>query len=171
MPALPTLPLVRGTLGRIAQQGAAFTATLLGPSTVLDLPVVEETSPDCRAELGDARCRVDLRGRVQRHRVVQVQSAVLTLEAPVSPNQFAFGSLFWIDGPLAGLRERILSNTDSQLHLARTVPMPVASGTQVELVEGCDRTISTCAARFGNAANFRGEPHLPGNDLLARYVV
>ncbi|MEO0871962.1 MAG: phage BR0599 family protein, partial [Pseudomonadota bacterium] len=23
--------------------------------------------------------------------------------------------------------------------------------------------------RFGNAHNFRGEPFLPGNDLLARY--
>jgi hypothetical protein len=42
-------------------------------------------------------------------------------------------------------------------------------GTRTELREGCDHTIGTCAERFGNAANFRGEPFLPGNDLLARY--
>ncbi|HKR91916.1 phage BR0599 family protein, partial [Novosphingobium sp.] len=33
----------------------------------------------------------------------------------------------------------------------------------------CDHTLNTCAARFSNAANFRGEPFLPGNDLLVRY--
>jgi hypothetical protein len=44
-----------------------------------------------------------------------------------------------------------------------------AIGTKAELIEGCDHTITTCATRFGNAVNFRGEPFLPGNDLLARY--
>jgi len=29
--------------------------------------------------------------------------------------------------------------------------------------------METCSARFGNAVNFRGEPYLPGNDLLTRY--
>ena len=42
-------------------------------------------------------------------------------------------------------------------------------GVRVQLREGCDHTIATCSARFGNAVNFRGEPFLPGNDLLARY--
>ena len=36
--------------------------------------------------------------------------------------------------------------------------------------EGCDRTLETCQARFGNAVNFQGEPFLPGNDQLARYA-
>ena len=44
-----------------------------------------------------------------------------------------------------------------------------AAGTLVEVTEGCDRTLATCAGRFGNAANFRGEPYLPGLDLLTRY--
>jgi hypothetical protein len=39
----------------------------------------------------------------------------------------------------------------------------------VEVSEGCDKSIATCAGRFGNAANFRGEPYLPGVDLLTRY--
>jgi hypothetical protein len=36
--------------------------------------------------------------------------------------------------------------------------------------EGCDHTIATCRTRFGNAANFQGEPFLPGNDILTRYA-
>jgi hypothetical protein len=48
---------------------------------------------------------------------------------------------------------------------------PLDSPLAAELREGCDHTIETCTSRFGNAANFRGEPFLPGNDLLARYPV
>jgi uncharacterized phage protein (TIGR02218 family) len=45
----------------------------------------------------------------------------------------------------------------------------VAVGDRAEVIEGCDKTIATCAARFANAVNFRGEPYLPGIDLLTRY--
>ena len=48
-------------------------------------------------------------------------------------------------------------------------PNAVAAGTLVEVSEGCDKSFATCVARFGNGANFRGEPHLPGIDLLTRY--
>ncbi|MFL6789431.1 MAG: phage BR0599 family protein, partial [Sphingomicrobium sp.] len=52
----------------------------------------------------------------------------------------------------------------------RTAPSSaVAIGTPLEIIEGCDKRLETCSARFANAANFRGEPHLPGNDLLTRY--
>ena len=44
-----------------------------------------------------------------------------------------------------------------------------AVGDMVEIMEGCDKSFATCTARFANAANFRGEPHLPGMDLLTRY--
>ena len=34
---------------------------------------------------------------------------------------------------------------------------------------GCDRALATCRDRFGNVANFRGFPHVPGNDFVLRY--
>ncbi|MBN9305652.1 MAG: hypothetical protein BGO82_04060 [Devosia sp. 67-54] len=34
---------------------------------------------------------------------------------------------------------------------------------------GCDRALATCRDRFGNVANFRGFPHIPGNDFVLRY--
>ena len=68
-----------------------------------------------------------------------------------------------------GLATTILS-TDGNMVRVRDVPRAVvASGTRVELREGCDKRLQTCAERFGNAVNFRGEAHLPGNDLLTRY--
>ncbi len=35
--------------------------------------------------------------------------------------------------------------------------------------EGCDRRLSTCRDRFANVANFRGFPHVPGNDFTLKY--
>lgn len=34
---------------------------------------------------------------------------------------------------------------------------------------GCDRQLGTCRERFDNVANFRGFPHIPGNDFVMRY--
>jgi hypothetical protein len=34
---------------------------------------------------------------------------------------------------------------------------------------GCDRQLSTCRDRFDNVANFRGFPHIPGNDFVLKY--
>jgi hypothetical protein len=34
---------------------------------------------------------------------------------------------------------------------------------------GCDRRLATCRDRFGNVGNFRGFPHIPGNDFVLKY--
>jgi hypothetical protein len=34
---------------------------------------------------------------------------------------------------------------------------------------GCDRQLGTCRERFDNVANFRGFPHIPGNDFVLKY--
>lgn len=50
------------------------------------------------------------------------------------------------------------------------LPMPyaVAVGHTYSMVPGCDKLLATCIAKFSNVINFRGEPHLPGNDAILR---
>ena len=55
------------------------------------------------------------------------------------------------------------------LTLAEMPPVLPSLPLRVRLVEGCDKQLATCRTRFANAVNFRGEAHLPGNDLLTRY--
>ena len=38
------------------------------------------------------------------------------------------------------------------------------------MTAGCDKSFATCKAKFDNAVNFRGFPHLPGNDAGYNYV-
>jgi hypothetical protein len=72
-------------------------------------------------------------------------------------------------GPQTGISLGIIDFEDDWLVLDRPLVKGTELGTRVELREGCDHTIATCADRFQNALNFRGEPFLPGNDLLARH--
>ncbi len=165
------LPLARGEIGDVSVKGEGFTAELRGPTAMIERPVVEQTSPECRAELGDKRCRVDMAARVMVTRIVAISEDDEVEVAAVSgpANGYAYGRLRWIGGGNSGLDSQIVRSEGSRLTLREPPPHAPAVGDLIEISEGCDKGFETCAARFANAANFRGEPHLPGMDLLTRY--
>lgn len=170
-PEAEEVPLARGTLGDVAIEGGGFTAELRGPTALLERPVVEQTSPGCRAELGDTRCGVDMAGRTRIARVMEaVSDEVIELDgAPAAAGAYRYGRLRWISGANSGLESAVLGSTGGRLTLREPPPFSPEAGDLVEIAEGCDKNFETCIARFANAANFRGEPYLPGMDLLTRY--
>jgi uncharacterized phage protein (TIGR02218 family) len=165
------LPLARGELGDVAVKANGFETEVKGPAALLERPVAEQTSPECRAELGDRRCRVDMAGRTILTRVTAVpaEDEVEVAEASEEPNAYGYGRLRWIGGANSGIESAVLSSDGGRLTLREAPPSDAAEGDLVEIVEGCDKSFATCTGRFGNAENFRGEPHLPGMDLLTRY--
>ena len=164
------LELMRGTLGAVEQQGDSFSTELAGPTSALAGPVAPETSPGCRARLGDRACRVDmaLRRRVVRVSVVVGEGASIS-GGGLGVGLYVFGELRWLEGANCGMTQSIVAHDASMVTLVDQPAFAVAAGTRALLTEGCDKQITTCSARFGNAANFRGEPYLPGMDLLSRY--
>ena len=170
MPSAAPIALGEGTIGEVEVRGGAFSAELRGAAARLERPVTEATSPECRAELGDRRCRVPMAARRRFARVVVAKGAVLTLDT-VEPSAGAYGDgrLRWLGGENTGLTGAILDSDGAAVTLRAAPAFAVAAGTLVEVIEGCDKRIATCAERFGNAVNFRGEPYLPGIDLLTRY--
>ena len=48
---------------------------------------------------------------------------------------------------------------------------PIAVGDAFTVTAGCDKLFATCQSRFSNSANFRGFPHIPGNDFVVSYPV
>ena len=161
--------VARGALGAIEQRGAGFAAELQGPAQMLDRPACPATSPSCRAMLGDRACRVDLAPRTHMRRVVAVEGRAVTLDAALAAGVMGFGELLWMEGRNCGLASPVIGEAGAVLHLAEAPPLPVEGPVRVRLTEGCDKQLATCRDRFGNAVNFRGEAHLPGNDLLTRY--
>jgi uncharacterized phage protein (TIGR02218 family) len=162
------LDLLQGELGQVALKDGTFEVDLLGATARLGRPICPYTSPDCRAELGDPACRVDMSGRRMRARVARFAGHIVDLDQPVD-ERFRFGEIRFLAGPANGQRRTVLAAAGHELSLRSAPAGEVAIGTPIEIIEGCDKTLATCSGRFGNAVNFRGEPHLPGNDLLTRY--
>lgn len=161
--------LASGTLGEVSIVGARFEAALRGPEAALDRPACEVTSPTCRAELGDQRCRVDMAGRSTRARVAAWnEEGWIALEGGGDLGRFVGGRFVLLDGATSGLGARIVAARAGAVRAAEAIA-PAAPGTRLLLIEGCDKRFATCRDRFANALNFRGEPFLPGNDLLTRY--
>jgi uncharacterized phage protein (TIGR02218 family) len=169
-PAGERLLVARGELGDVSTRGSAFEAELRGAAALLERPVVEQTTPECRAVLGDSRCRVDMAGRVQVTRIAEVEEEdQLVVEAAAAGDAYAYGRIRWLSGANCGLAVGILSSNGPRLVLRDLPNHPAAAGDLVEISEGCDKRLATCSGRFANAINFRGEPHLPGFDLMTRY--
>ena len=166
------MTLASGTLGDVSRRelggGGRFTAELRSAAARLDVMIAPACSPECRAELGDDRCRVAMAGRERTVRIIAGTTAGALRVAPALDASFASGRVRVLSGAAAGLNATVLSVSGDTLELLerlRRVPEP---GARLLAREGCDHRFETCATRFANAANFRGEPHVPGTDTLAR---
>lgn len=169
-PGVLWLELMRGELGGVQNRGQGFSVELSGPAAVLTRPVAPATSPGCRASLGDKDCRVDLSHRRRVAKVAGVSGSIVSIAGGgLAAGDHVFGTLRWLEGANCGMTQSIVASDAVSIALADAPAFAVAVGTRVLLTEGCDKQMATCAARFGNAINFRGEPYLPGSDLLTRY--
>lgn len=163
--------LYRGAIGEVSHESSGFAAELHSAKAELGVDTVPRTSPTCRARFCGPGCTLSV-ARFTHEAVLaaidfeanRVAFAGIAAAAP-----FGEGSLRWIDGPHAGLTMEVTRVDGEGLVLDRTLDPALAPGARALLRQGCDHTLQTCHQRFANAANFHGEPFLPGNDLIARY--
>ena len=163
--------LFRGQIGEVNSEDNGFTAELRSAKALLERDVVPRTSPTCRAAFCDAQCGLSPARHTYLATVaaLDVAANAVSLDGAPPPAKLLHGRLRPLDGPFAGIWMDIADIEGGALVLSRELDGALAAGDRVFVREGCDHTIATCAGRFANAANFRGEPFLPGNDLLARY--
>lgn len=178
-PALRVLT-ARGTLGEVKREGEAFTAELRGLADLLSQESGRLYTASCGADLGDARCRVDLANPAWRGGGVVTAILGVSLIAVSGLDGFAdglfsAGRLSWLSGGNAGtgveikLHRRLAGAV--QLSLWQAAAEPIALGDGFTVTAGCDKRFATCRDRFGNADNFRGFPQIPGNDFVISYPV
>lgn len=162
--------LYSGTLGQIEDNTFGFTAELHSAKRMLEADFVPRTSPTCRAAFCGRGCNLSAVRYTRRTALNAINFDLNQVGiASVSADIHVDGQLRFLDGPQTGMTFSIIGAAGGWLTLDRPLDPETVPGTPVELREGCDHTIETCASRFDNARNFRGEPFMPGNDLLARY--
>lgn len=170
--------IFRGTFGEVTRAGGAFEVELRGLAEALNVPGGRVFQKVCPAVLGDRACGVDLSapGLSVEARVGAVAEGGRVLRFPeglaLPSRRLERGTLRVLDGAAQGV---VAAIKDDRLDAGgRTVALwfapgaAPAPGDRVRLEVGCDKRIATCAAVFGNAANFRGFPDLPGEDWLTR---
>lgn len=163
--------LYSGTIGEVIEDNGRFSAELASRKAELFVDPVPRTSPSCRAAFCAPGCDLDPSRFTREASITEVrfdENAVVI--AGVSLADHVGGHLRWLDGPFVG-RGTLIAGVSAGAGLVLADPLhpAIVPGMRVRLREGCDHTIATCGDRFGNAVNFRGEPFLPGNDLLTRY--
>jgi uncharacterized phage protein (TIGR02218 family) len=172
--------LRKATIGKITLSDGRFVAELESLAHSLDRPNGRYVSRTCDAELGDARCGFNL-----GNPAFTGVGTVAAFEAPsmltvsgldgFEAGWFAHGVLTWTAGANAGRSERVEEHrkdaTGTTLVLRPGSGTAASAGDAFSIVAGCDKTFATCKAKFANALNFRGFPHLPGNDAAYGYVV
>jgi uncharacterized phage protein (TIGR02218 family) len=125
--------------------------------------------PECRADLGDAKCTVDIEALSQTFTVtVATSSSIFTGTVPVARElgYHALGVLTWLTGDNAGYSMEIMQDNSAivtrTINLVLPMPFTIQVGDTAKIYPGCDKIIGTCFAKFANNINFRGEPPMRG---------
>ncbi|WP_185803086.1 DUF2163 domain-containing protein [Pontivivens nitratireducens] len=169
----------RGAIGQIRRGRLAFVAEVRSLAHVLGQTVGRTFQGTCDAALGDARCGVDLGNPVFRGigTVTNLQRDRAFTASGLGAftfGWFTFGTVEWTGGANAGRRAEVIAHDvidgDAGLTLLEAPVRPIAEGDAFIVRAGCDKRIETCGAKFANTTNFRGFPHIPGQDAILRYA-
>ncbi|MGY6549259.1 MAG: DUF2163 domain-containing protein [Roseinatronobacter sp.] len=170
--------IFRGTLGEITREGGAFRAELRGLSEALNEPGGRIYHAGCSAVLGDRACRVDLDapGFSAEVALIALDSETelrCAAVASIAPGWLSGGRVIVQSGAAQGLMGHIRQDRDAEgarrVTLWESLRAPLAPGDVLRLEVGCDKQAATCHARFDNFLNFRGFPHIPGEDWMTAY--
>lgn len=167
-----------GSLGEVRRAGLSFTAEVRGLAHYLQQPKGRLYQFTCDADVGDRRCGVALSDSAYRGEgeIVDVSSARLFTVSGLeefADGWFARGALTFTSGAAEGQTVEVRAHTQAgeavRIELWAPARGPLVAEQTFVVTAGCDKHCTTCAAKFGNAANFRGFPHMPGNDFLTTF--
>lgn len=164
--------LKRGRIGDVQARGGKFLAELRGLSQTLQQSVGEVYSPTCRADLGDARCGVNLASFTVTGTITSVTSRTVFADSAraEATEYFEGGKFTFTSGACNGLHMEVRRFVNpGAFTLALSMPRTFAVGDTYSVHAGCKkRIIEDCKTKFNNVINFRGEPYLPGLDAIMK---
>ena len=163
-----------GAIGEASRSDSAFTVEVRSLAQRFDEPRGRLYQSACSADLGDARCGVSLSASPMRVNasVIAVESASsFKLSATrLASGWFSGGGLYASARRLGTIRDHGERDGFCFVSLWTAAAQTPRVGDQVALVAGCDKSFETCRTKFNNHLNFRGFPHMPGNDVALAYV-
>ncbi len=164
-----------GSLGEVRRSGSAFTAEVRGLAHYLQQPKGRLFQSGCDADLGDTRCGVDLddpdfRGTATVSAATSRRQFTASGLDAFEAGWFTRGLVTFTSGANANRAQEVkrhaLNGTTATIELWQPMALDIAPPDTFIITAGCDKRFSTCGAKFANAINFRGFPHMPGPDYI-----
>jgi len=167
------IPLLYGFLGNIeiddGENKGGFKGEISGLSKKLDRVYGQIYTPNCRANFGDNKCKID----INNHKLIaSVTSVVSNQEFFINntnflADEFNWGFVEFVSGSNSGKKIEIKKSLlGGKIELMLPLPFPLNSGDNLILYKGCDKGMETCSSKYNNIINFRGEPYVPGIDKI-----
>ena len=167
-----------GNVGEVKRGSLTFMAEVRGLAHHLQQPQGRMFQQTCDAEIGDGRCSVNLDtpsySTMSTILDVQTDQSFTSNElSAYASNWFNGGKVEWLSGNNAGTKSEVKghfkqSETISVISIWQHLGSPMQAGDQFKITAGCDKTFGTCKLKFSNQINFRGFPHIPGNDFIIK---
>jgi uncharacterized phage protein (TIGR02218 family) len=164
--------LRKGTLGEISvHRSGIWQGELRGMMQPLQQTIGRLYMMRCDADLGDARCGINLAAITQSGTVVSASDRANFIPTALTDATFAGGLVTWTSGLNSGLAMEVKNWSASPTALELFLPMPfnIVAGDGFTISPGCDKNLSTCRDTFNNVVNFRGFPFIPGRDKVLKY--
>jgi uncharacterized phage protein (TIGR02218 family) len=153
-----------GTLGEVRGGRSTFNVELRGLLQAYTRTIVRLIMKECTADLGDARCKVDLEP-------ITVNGAVDTVDEnriindPARTEEadwFTGGKLTFLTGANAGRSMEVKRSAPGVIELTHAMYEVIESGDTYKVYAGCTkRYVEDCVTKHANGLNFRGFPDLP----------
>lgn len=165
----------RGSFGEIVRTKGMFQVELRGLTEKLNRPSGRVYQAQCSAVLGDEQCTIDIADPAYSVRTPILDhddGRVFSVDrlSQFADRWFERGRLVVVDG--YGKDQSGTIKTDRLVGDVRVIelwqgftarPNP---GDLILIEAGCDQRGTTCRNKFANFLNFRGFPHIPGDDWL-----
>ncbi len=165
-------------IGKITRSGMKFIAELKSSAALLDRVFGRRAKRGCDAKFADRRCGINPADPLYAGEgivdAVNGQDITVSGLCAFASHWFERGTITWASGKNQGSSNNIVSHLghgDAASLILQDLPVyDVQAGDHFRVLAGCDKSFQSCRDRFANHENFRGFPHIPGNDAAYSFA-
>ncbi len=167
--------LLNGKISDIQLKNNIFIANVNGLKNELNKIIGDVYSPICRACFCDNKCKLNKNNFTFSGNISNIKDNTTfytddSIIISKGDGYFTNGVIEFTSGNNNGQKTEIKQFSSGLFILASELPYALEINDSFNILAGCDKKFETCCSRFNNAINFRGEPHLPGIELLLKVM-
>jgi uncharacterized phage protein (TIGR02218 family) len=144
-----------------------YTTELRGLTQALSQGIVRTYSVACDAELGDARCKVDLTPWSESNAVLSVTSRrefYVATPTTIGNSLLRIGKVTWTSGLNTGYTMEVKEKIGNVVTLWHPMPADIEVGDTFTIQAGCDKSAEMCINSYNNIVNRRAHGALVPGD-------